>query len=236
MLKSLKLLSFLLVLFSTSAIATSFAPVTIKKQISEANGIIVGEAISVNSERELDGRIYTRVFIKADKWLGANVENDHIEVYYPGGKVGDEVYKIMGAPEFIVGEKVVLLTKKKQDKNYVLNLGLGKFSIKNLGRTQLMVNQIFPNLPEVGQMKLDNFFELAQDLKGKKFSERFKNKYELNIEKQTTMRSSSLSRSIASVESAKEKERNKLPDYWLVIILGVCGVGYSLFRKKSNEV
>jgi hypothetical protein len=236
MFKSLKLLLCSLLLMTTATNATTFIPVTIKKQIVESSGIIEGEVLAISSEESRDGRIYSRVFLKANKWLDTDVENNHIEVFYPGGKVGDHVYKIQGAPEFKVGEKVVLFTKKLEDKNYVMNLGLGKFSIKNLGRTQLIVNQIYPNRPEVGQMRLSNFYELAQEIKGKKFSERFKNKYELNIEKQTSLNRTSEGRSIASIASEKAKEKDRLPDYWLVIILGFCGVGYSLFRKRSNEI
>lgn len=236
MYKLLNLLVLSTALFLAEALATTFVPITIKKQITESTGVIIGEAISINSEKDENGRINTRVFLKADKWIGANVENNHVEVFYPGGRVGDEVYKILGAPEFKIGEKVVLLTKKIQGKDFVQNLGLGKFSLKNLGRTQLLVNQIYPNRPEVGQMRLSNFLDLTQEIKGKKFSERFKNKYELNIEKQTSLNASYSGRSIASVSSAKEKEKNKLPDYWLVIILGVCGVGYTMFRKKSNDL
>jgi len=233
MLKYLLLLS--LLSWSLIVSATTFVPQTIKDQLVESSGIVVGEVISIRSEQEPDGRIYSMAFIKADKWLGADVKSDHIEVYFPGGKVGDLVSKIEGAPKFNTGEKVVLFTKNIQNKSYVLNLGMGKFSIKNLGKTQIMVNQIFPQTPEVGQMKLKNFYQLARNLKGKKFSERFKNKYELNIEKQTNIQKSKrVGRKIASV-SEKEQDKNKVPVYWLVILLGIVGCSYSFLRKRSSD-
>lgn len=233
MIKSL-LLFVILVISNTLVFGTTFVPLTIKNQIQSSDGVIVGEIINISSFQKENGHIYSRAFIKADKWIGAEVDNDHLEVIFPGGKLGGKVFKVFGAPKFENGEKVVLFTKNLNQKIYVNNLGLGKFSVKNLGKTQIMVNQIFPNLPEVGQMNLAAFVNLTESLKNDKFSERFKNKYERNIEKQTMIKSRKDNfRKVASIE--KTKNKNEIADYWLVIVLGIISFGYTLMRRKSEQ-
>ena len=222
-------------LFNSLVFATTFAPLSIKKQIIQSDGIVVGEVINVSSYNNEKGQIVSSAFIKVDKWMGSPVKNNHIEVNFPGGKVGGKAYKVFGAPKFVNGEKVVIFTRNVENQSFVNNLGLGKFSIKNLGKTQIMVNQIFPNLPEVGQMNFNSFVKLTESLKQKRFNERFKNKYERNIEKQTMINSkSSPSRKIASINKKTKKDKNELADYWLVILLGLISVGYSLIRRKSE--
>lgn len=234
MIKLLKLLV-MLVFVNTSVFATTFVPLTIKNQINSADGIVVGEIVNTTSYEHESGRIHTRAFVKADKWIGNKVKNDHIEINFPGGKIGSQVFQIHGAPRFENGEKVVLFTKKINGNVYVNNLGLGKFSVKNLGKTQIMVNQVYPNMPEVGQMEMGAFYRLSENLKNRKFSERFKNKYERNIEKQTMIKTrKSNSRQVASIEP-KKKEKNELADYWLVILLGALSMGYSFMRRKPEQ-
>lgn len=232
MIKLLKLFILLIVL-NTNVFATTFVPLTIKKQINSADGIVVGEVVNTTSYEHKSGKIFTRAFVKADRWIGSKVDNNHIEINYPGGKLGSKVFKVFGAPNFESGEKVVLFTKDINGQTFINNLGLGKFSVKNFGKSQIMVNQVFPNMPEVGQMEIESFYQLTESIKQQKFSQRFKDKYERNIEKQTVLKTETNSRKIASID--KKQDREGLADYWLVIILGILGVAVSLVRKKSEQ-
>ena len=230
----LLILFVLLSLTNTWVFATTFVPLSIKKQIQSSDGIVIGEVINTTSYEHESGRVFTRAFVKADKWMGNRVSNNHIEINYPGGKIGTQVFKVHGAPKFENGEKVVLFTKNLNGNVFVNNLGLGKFSVKNFGKSQIMVNQVFPNMPEVGQMEIESFYQLSVSIKQEKFNERFKNKYERNIEKQTSIKKvDSNSRKIASIK--KNKEKDELATYWLVIVLGLLSIGVSILRKKSEQ-
>jgi hypothetical protein len=225
---------YLLSLFTLTSIAhaTTFVPISIKNQIKESDGVIQGEVISVTSEKN-GNRIVSKVTLLADKWIGLSPSESFIDIYYPGGKIGETVIEIKGSPKFEIGENVVLFTKKHKEKDWVNNLGLGKFSLKNMGEKKVLVNQIFPGHPQVGQMGIKRFYDLSEWVKKKKFKERFKDKYELNLEKesQALYKTKSRGRSIASVSEAEETQ-NKLPAIWLVVILGALGLIVGVIRKR----
>jgi hypothetical protein len=230
-----KHLILLMGLISIAAHATTFVPLPIKQQIQEAQGIVEGEVVAVNSQELQDGSIATRIFLRADKWVGLSPESDHIEVYFPGGHIGDKVHKIEGAPEFQIGEKVVLMTQNIENQIWIQNLSLGKFSIKKFGLNDIVVNSVFPNHPQAGQMSLKAFHELVQSIKKEEVQVRFKDKYERNHEKYHAVKSlhNNNSRKIASVED--ETEKNNFNTYWLVFILGFIGAIFSFVKIRKNH-
>jgi hypothetical protein len=215
--------------------ATSFIPITIKKQISESHGVVKGEVSSIEPFENENGEIITKIELFSDKWIGVQAMDSRIDVYFPGGQIGDKIQEIQGAPQVEIGENIVVLTKKINGQNWVQNLGLGKFSIKRVGSNYILVNQIFPKIVNVGQIPLTKFLTLTERLKKKKFTERFKDKYELSKEKQAKlhMYKKKPTRKIASVDGNEEKPE-KLASFWLVLILGAMGLLFGIKRKKSE--
>lgn len=236
-------LSLLIIVISIQSyvFATTFLPVPIKRQIAESSGIVEGEVISTEAVLDRNGRIVTKVFMRADKWIGVRPEAGHLEVYYPGGQVGDRVQKVHGAPKFDYGERVVLLLKSDKNsenkKLWVQNLALGKYMIKKYGTTDIVINSVFPKDPKVGQMALNSFYSLATRIKNQDFKERFKDKYELQVEKENKQFSNKkLGRAIASVRNFEEKEEeNHISTIWTLIILGVLGALFSFSRRRKSE-
>lgn len=228
----------LLVLFSvmiTPVFGTTFIPVPIKKQIVESEGIVKGEVITVNSEEDNSGRIITRLFLRADKWMGIQPESGHIEIFYPGGQIGDKVQMVHGAPKFKEGEKVVLLLKNNNKNYWVQNLALGKFMIKKYGTSDVLINSVFPNHPKVGQIPLENFYDLAQTIKKNKFKERFKDKYEIQTEKYAYQNIGKSSRSIASVGEVEQVSDKGFSTFWLLALLGIFGGLFTFTRRREDN-
>lgn len=211
---------FIILLYSLSAFSTSFVPISIKKQIYEADGIIYGTVVELSSEANPEVSVVTKVKVKLDKWVDINPNDKFFEVYFPGGMISEKTVVIDGAPTFNLEEKVVLfLGKDDQDKYWIKNLGLGKYTEKRLGNSQVLVNQIFPNHPDIGQISSKIFFELAQRLKDKNFDERLKDKYEHNDKVLITSVEEKKGRSIASVHEDQIKTAHWLKVTWLLIIL-----------------
>ena len=225
----------LLIFLSFYAQATVFSPMSVKDQLLSAEGVIQGEVLAINSLRDPDLGIVSKVFVRADRWMGMEVDNGHIELYFSGGDLDGKVRHIPGAPSFSIGESIVVFTSYHQEKNWVYNLGMGKFSLKKVGPSLVMVNQVFPQVPDVGQMLLKNFVEMAQRLKGTKFEKRFKDKYERGIESQSSSITNDKSRSIASVASVEEKAPQENNAMWLVILLGIMGFTFRLSGKRNNQ-
>jgi hypothetical protein len=227
----------LFVFLTGVANATSFLPVSIKKQISESNGIVIGEVVNSEAFFDENGVIQTKTFLRLDKWIGVEPVSYHTEIYAPGGMIEDRVHTIEGAPKFTIGEKVVLMLKSHKGKKWVLNLGLGKFNIKKIGNSEILVNSIFPRHPKVSQISLDVFYSLATRLKSKKFSERTKDKYEVEIEKHSAIiKQDRMKRDIASVRNFdKKQEDSKNSIFWIVLIFGCLGAVFTLLRRHDEE-
>ena len=221
--------------FSTwHAHSTTFVPITIKKQIQESDSLIEGRVYEMET-MELNGKIVTKASVALDRWIGFNTEKNDVEVYFPGGTFGDQKKVVHGAPEFSLGESVVLFLKKdKSEKFWVNNLGLGKFSIKRVGVRRVIVNQIYPGMPEVGQMDFQKFLDLSQWVKKKDFQLRFKDKYEMNHEKTVKHYIKNQGRSIASRPNENHETQSEgLPIYWLVLLFGALGVAFRIARNRS---
>lgn len=224
-----------LMLIYNSAYATTFVPLPIKKQIVDSSAVIKGEVINTSSYEDASGKIVSKVFIRVDRWIGVTPKNNHIEVLYPGGQVGDRVQLVHGSPTFISGEKVVLLLKENSNKLWIQNLALGKFMIKRYGSTEVIINSVFPNHPKVGQIALNSFYTLTSNIKQKDFQIRFKDKYELEVDKQKIVKFSKQRRKIASISNPKDKAGEKLNIAWLLIILGIMGAFFTFIRKKQHD-
>lgn len=232
-----KLLILLLFIIPQLVYSTTFIPVPIKKQIVDSSGVVEGEVLNTESFEDKNGRIITKVFLKADKWIGVKPKHGHLEVYYPGGQVGDRVQKVHGAPSFEMGEKVVLLLKNNEEKNWVQNLALGKYMIKKYGSTNIIINTVYPKHPKVGQMTLESFYSLASRIKESKFEERFKDKYELQVEKNNkSFDSNKIGRKIASVKTYEEKEaENQVSTIWILVLFGALGALFKISRRKHSD-
>lgn len=221
-------------LSNIQAYGTVFSPISIKQQIKESDGVLEGEVTAIESV-EQNNVIHSKVTVLANRWIGLTPEDNFIDIYFPGGKVGDKVFKIDGAPKFKIGEGVVLFTKIHKGKNWVNNLGLGKYTTKQVGERTLIVNQIFPAHPTVGQMKLEKFYELSEWVKKEKFKERFKDKYEVNYENEMRLKHKlhKRKRSIASIGSVDSPERSQLSSMWLVLLLGGLGAIFGVLRRRT---
>lgn len=213
--------------------ATTFVPISIKKQIKKSGAIVQGEVLGLESI-DRDGLIYTQVNLHLERWIGVEVKNNHISVFYPGGELGGVRQVVHGAPKLNLGEKVVLMLTLNKDEMWVNNLGLGKFSIKRVGKKEIIVNQIFPDHPDVGQMELGKFVKLSEWVKKQEFQKRFKDKYEINHEKTVNFNKNHFSngRNTASLSYESDRENSEIPIYWLVILLGVSGVIFKLTRNR----
>lgn len=230
-----KYMNFLLLICLTrTVLATTFVPISIKKQLKESSGLVVGEVVSISFEKDKE-EIFTKIEVYSDKWIGLEAENDKVSIYYPGGEIDGMIQKVEGTPSFKVGEKVVLLTKRFKNKNFGLNLALGKFSIIRVGSKHVLINEVFPKLVNVGQISLEKFFALAQRVKQKKLKERLKDKYEISKEKQRSkFIKKKNSRSIASVSNHKEnKNTEDYSVFWLLAVLS--SLGFFVRLRKINS-
>ena len=102
------------ILLISAGWATSFRVLPVEKLIAPADAILLGDFLTSKTVELEDGTLATEARFKIEKELGLDAEDfglSEIKVFYPGGKRGDRIVQVEGAPTFVPGEKnVVFLT------------------------------------------------------------------------------------------------------------------------------
>lgn len=230
----------ILAILSFPVWATTFRAQTVEQQLSEADGIIVGNFLRQKSVRLDSGMIATQMVFKVSKEWGLQSETfgmDEVIVHYPGGAWEDQRVEVAGVPSFVSGEKVVLLSKSMSNRFWGLNLGMGSYKVVNYGNETILINSIFPTDPIMGQVPLTEFESKVKKLKGSNL----KTVQLVPLHKDW----SPDQRLPASVEEGKKRtiassaedvdnkgDQSGLSAFWLVIFLAVLG---GVFRFMGRD-
>lgn len=215
------------------AIASTFVPLTMKSQIKESDGIVIGEVLSTESIEEND-KILSRVTLKLKNWINVEPQDYEVELYFPGGTVQNRTVKVSGSPKFVLGEEVMVFTKAIKNKMWVQNLGLGKFKIQKVGSSKVLINQIFPNHPLVGQMTLNKFLKLSEKVKKKNFTNRWLHIDEVEKDNKVVGRQLKNTRAISSIEEVENTKEHVKNTTWLLLFMASLFVIYLFIRKRSS--
>lgn len=232
----------LLTLFSTQVSATLFIPQPLETQLTEADGILVGQYLKKESVELEDGQIATKMFFKVDQEFGLQTDvfkNNEVIVHYPGGQLKDRGMRVDGVPSFVSGTPVVLMIKNVDNRFWGMNLALGTFHVVKFGDTQYLINKLFPTQAGLGQTKFFDFEKLVRKVKGQNLKV---------VYSDTEVTETTPSRSIASVETEvgnfrkvaansekveNEEESSMGQIWWLVGLLGALGV-ISTWRRRHG--
>lgn len=123
---------FLAWLLALPATATVLLPLTVDDLARLAPLVLVGEVNSVKCEwNQKRTKIYTRVLVTPSEVLKGNKNLGAVAIKTIGGRVGDVVAELAGAPHFSVGERVVVFLEPRRDGDGYNTLGLyqGKFEL-----------------------------------------------------------------------------------------------------------
>jgi hypothetical protein len=102
--------------FSATATATVVMPSSLESMTQACDAIVVGKVTSTQAYWE-DNRIFTAVYVDVNEWVKPSDQDaEAIELKVMGGTVGDTTLEIDHAPEFAVGDEVVLFLNQVEDK------------------------------------------------------------------------------------------------------------------------
>ncbi len=230
----------------TSVYATVFKPQPIEQQIRESDGVFLGHFLKKKTIELEDGSLATQMVFKINQEYGLQSDfygMDEVLIHYPGGSLADRHVKIEGVPSFTSGEKVVLFIKSIDNRYWGMNLGFGTFKVINYGKENVLVNYIFPNHPEVGQVKFQKFETALKSIKGVGLKLVQNIQYPSNSDKAFQFNRSPASnslpegqnRSIASKidQSDNQSDQSKINILWLVLVMGLAGGFFRMTRKKT---
>jgi len=237
----MKLLFFLILLLSFSATATVYQKQSVESQIKESTGIIYGHFLKKRYVEMENGEIATQMIFKMDKEIGIDSEifqSEEVIVHYPGGRIGQREVYVEGLPQFVSGEKAVVFIKNHKGRFWGLNLSLGVYKVVTYGQQPILINSVFPEDLEMGQISWFAFERLVKELKNLDFK-----KVSYIVEPVRTSRAPASiasdaenSRSIAHI--ASQSENNEMPNhistFWLIVIFGVMGTLFTLARTSKK--
>jgi hypothetical protein len=235
----------LLLLLSLPVGATVFQMQTIDQQIKDSDGIIIGHYLRKKSIKLENGSLATQMIFKMNKEVGMQSElfgMDEIIIHYPGGKLGDQHVKVDGVPEFVSGENVILMVKSSQDRFWGMNLGFGSFKVINYGNQKMIVNTLFPNDRNVGQVSMEDFEKTVKLIKKSSFKVVMAPSYPSESGSETPLRMPATveegkNRTIASISEGEEnrKDQTEFTSVWLVLFLAMLGGVFRLIRQKEAK-
>jgi len=233
------------------AMATTYYPLPIDKQLNESKAVIKGEYQGATYKKTSTGEIVTVASFKIEDSVGLKqnemLNKNDFKVIFPGGKWNKMVYTIDGAPQFSQGESSVLILNKSP-YGFVLNgLSLGKYEIvKKDGQLGLM-SSVFPDHPKLGFIALDSFNTSLNDRFGSKLTSLTHDKaFSLTLASNVRMPASAG----ANFESVRGTRRGRSPassrapayhaatesisSFWLVLLFAVMGLYPVFFIKKKD--
>lgn len=118
-----------IIVLHTSAMATTFVAMSDEDLARSSTVIILGDVQSIATDSSAADQISSRVAIAVvDSIKGAVPQL--ITVVFPGGTAGDVRRVVYGAPQFYLGERVVLFLRERSDGRFMPNaLAMGKYTV-----------------------------------------------------------------------------------------------------------
>lgn len=244
-----KCLALLALLCGLPAMATTYYPLPIHKQLDESKAVIKGEYQGATYKKTSTGEIVTVASFRVDDYVGLKeneiLNKQDFKVIFPGGKWNKMVYTIDGAPKFQKGESTVLFLNKSRH-GFVLNgLSLGKYDIIKKDGEVGVSSSVFPNHPKLGFIPLEEFNSELDDRFGKKLSSlgmdrAFSLTLASNVrmpaaaKKGETPRAKSRGRVPASTKKQYQASTEGMSAFWLVMLFAVMGLYPVFFIKKKD--
>ncbi len=138
------------------------APAPVEDLARRADAVVHGRVASLEASQDAEGRVFTRVELEsAEFWKGPST--NHFSLVMGSGVLGRRWTKVVGEPEFRLGEEVVVFTVQNPHGDAVtLDLAQGKFAVHEAadGR-KLLSNGVFGGPMETTGYRLPTQVPLA---------------------------------------------------------------------------
>jgi hypothetical protein len=232
---------FFAILFSLTSIwATVFSIQPIERQLKEADAIIEGFFLGEQTVELENGKLATKMTFKINKEWGLKshlFEMDEVFIHYPGGKLGDRQVMFQGVPNFVTGERVVILAKNLDNRFWGLNLGLGSFKVVSFNHIPVLMNSLFPGDRRVSQISLDDFETTVREIKSE--SPKSPRLDHIETDSQLGRIPASIerekSRTLASTRHSREnnEDQSNLGIFWLIALFAILGGVTKIIRERK---
>lgn len=146
--KNLLAVLFILSLLSVVASATQFIPLSIDKQVEEADFAVEATLQSRKIYKNSNGLIMSDYTFRVNESFGFNESEFHLDM--PGGTFEGVTTMVDGAPNFPLHQVIFLLLKKVESKIYLSNFTLGQYKIIEIDGKKFYRSEVFSHDPQIG--------------------------------------------------------------------------------------
>lgn len=234
-----KILVTILSLFSLTGFiqAATFIPLSMEKQLERSSSVIQGIYRNSSFKRLPNGDVVTLASFEIEKISGLTssqiLNHRDYKVMLPGGEWDGLTYFVTGVPSFKPGERVVLLLLDTPYGPIINNLALGKYHIVQREEGSVLVSDVFPQHPSLGNIALESFENMLITRFGSGLAEHsLKNQINRKVSSDTTDKSLDAGEERTPASIAEEKASSFSP-LLLVIILALLGAyGAYLVRER----
>lgn len=226
----------LTLLFLNTLLANTF-PIPFSRQIKDSDVIVDGVFVS---EYRLASTSNYEASFKVIRSIGLDTvdlqNNYHLKVKYSQDDQVDGEYI-----DFQNKERVVLFLKKEKSDFILLNHAQSKYSVVRRGRNWVMISEVFPFHPVIGQVDIEKFLVQAENEKRSKFfvSQNVDEKYFSTKKKfgETPFEKPERKRVIASSNYGLREpaSQNQMSISWMIFILGVLSFVSQYISRKNIE-
>jgi hypothetical protein len=150
-----------LAIFLCTANATQFIPLSIEKQVDEADFAVEATLQAHTVYRNSASAIMTDYSFIINESFGLTEKELHLDL--PGGTLDGVTSMVDGAPNFEEGKKVFLLLKKVESKIYLSNFTLGEYKIVEIDGKTFYQSTVFSNDPKNGIISKEKMKSLMQE-------------------------------------------------------------------------
>ncbi|WP_372654804.1 hypothetical protein [Halobacteriovorax sp.] len=243
-----KIITLSILIYSTTVLSATFIPLSLEKQMENADGVLRGKFKGVEYRKISDNKIITEATFSIVESVGVKqseiINKNNFKVIYPGGKWQNLDYRVSGTPSFKDDEEAILILKKTSLGYTVKGLGMGKYEVVKNEDNEFYKSSVFPNHVSLGEISKNSFEtvilnEFGTDMKSVK-SDKFVNVPVRYIEKKSSTSGrfpASVGRSPGSENLDQSEEDNSGNPIWIAIIFGLLGAAsvYSIRRSKRMK-
>ena len=233
---------------STSALATTFIPISLDKQMENASGVLKAKFAGIEYRKVSENEIYTEATFKIIESVGIKqseiVNKNNFKVIYPGGKWQNLDFRVAGSPQFNKNEESVLILKKTSLGYTVKGLGMGKYDIHKNNENTFYSSSVFPGHASLGEISKKKFNEALIKRFGsvlkKVRSDKFVNipsKTDREVNASSGRFPASITREPSSTALDNHDDNQSANPVWIVVIFALLGAMsvYTVRRTKRRK-